>query len=282
MWNRPYASVIAASPRRVTTRTPPSPASPGSWSPLRFWSSKTLPITSVQSKVGSGTTRTVAWASPDKDWPVRALDGPSAVHELALGDAGADGEQELQGPLTGDRHVEVAPDELRAVDRRLGRHAVDPRGSLDVAEARGEAVDDADVLEVRAELVAEDDLVRHELAAADVDRRRRLRDPQGAAEHAGPAECGCCRSGSCRGRGSSRESDARSSSCPACAPAPKAAARTRRPAPRRSRACPAPRRRRCPDRWGPRAAGSKHPRSAESAASSPRVKVAPGATISIR
>ena len=52
-------------------------------------------MTSVQSKVGSGTTRTVAVASPESALPVQALQRLRAVHELALADARADREQQL-------------------------------------------------------------------------------------------------------------------------------------------------------------------------------------------
>src|SRR5437667_120334 len=72
MWNRPTSSVMAARPLVVTSRTPGRPFSPASWWPLPFASSKTLPITSVQSKVRSGTTRTVAVASFDTGAPPTA------------------------------------------------------------------------------------------------------------------------------------------------------------------------------------------------------------------
>jgi hypothetical protein len=70
---RPKASVVATSPRAVTSRTPGRPRSPESWTPLRLASSKTLPITSVQEKVGSATTRTLAAASPESGAPVTLL-----------------------------------------------------------------------------------------------------------------------------------------------------------------------------------------------------------------
>ncbi len=71
MWKRPKASVVTTRPRVVTSRTPGRPRSVPSCAPLRLASSKTFPNTSVQSKVGSGMTRTVAWASPVSIVPVR-------------------------------------------------------------------------------------------------------------------------------------------------------------------------------------------------------------------
>ena len=100
-------------------------------------------MTSVQSNVGSGTTRTVAVASPDSALPVRPLHRLRAVDELAFADAGADGEQQHQRVLRLRAAMRQAgPGELAAGDRRLERHAVEARRALDVAEARREAVDD--------------------------------------------------------------------------------------------------------------------------------------------
>ena len=87
------------SPRAVTTRTPAQAVLAVVLEPLRLASSNTLPVTSVQSKVGSGTTRTVAVASPDIALPRQAVQRLRAVHVLALGDARADREQQLQRVL---------------------------------------------------------------------------------------------------------------------------------------------------------------------------------------
>ena len=105
-----------------------------------------------------------------------------AVHELAFADAGADGQQQHQRVAPVGRHVETGPRELAARDDGLARLAVEARRAFDVAEARREAVDDGDVGEVHGDAVRDRDHVRHELAARDVDRRRRLRDDHGLVE----------------------------------------------------------------------------------------------------
>ena len=119
---------VDGEPATVTSRTPGRPSSPSSCTPSRFLSSKTLPITSVQSKVGSGTTRTVAVASPenaclDSGVRVRADDG-RPIHELAFGHARTDAEEEYD--RTAGQSIDDREDPLEhsAIARRFGRDTI--------------------------------------------------------------------------------------------------------------------------------------------------------------
>ena len=170
MWKRPNWSVVASKPRAVARRTCGMPRSPSSCRPLRFASSKTLPMTSVQSSAGSGTMRTVACASPDSARPVSALiacarftNSPSPTPEPT---ASSSFSVWRPSGVT----VETGPRELAARDDGLARLAVEARRAFDVAEAGREAVDDGDVGEVHGDAVRDRDHVRHELAARDVAR----------------------------------------------------------------------------------------------------------------
>ena len=100
--------------RRRETHCRACPASPSSCRPLRFASSKTLPMTSVQSSAGSGTMRTVADASPDSAIARQRAHRLRAVHELAFADAGADGEQQPELCRPSGVTVEAGPRELAA------------------------------------------------------------------------------------------------------------------------------------------------------------------------
>ena len=282
MWKRPYLSVVATSPRAVATRTPGRPRSPSSCMPLRLASSKTLPSTSVQSKVGSGTTRTVAEASPDSGAPVTLLNACARVHELALADPGADREQQAKHAATRATGADVGPDEPAAVERRLDLHAVDLRGSLHVAESGGEAVQDAEVRDHHAGLGREDDLVGHQRAAADVDRRRRLGDADEALEQRVE-------------RNVVVEDLARARRLAAVEQQVQVVVRTRGAGRHRRRRSElrglrfavqsrwtAPRRRRCPGRWVRRAAPSRRREVGGMTWETPAAKFDPGGVTAIR